>query len=98
MVVRESHSALWWWRALLVCTLLLTAAIPFSFFWITAWLSPRCGYYVYLEHGLICGNPHKVVTRPPKQFGSFELYQSSIYQPWRLFPEFSYDQGGPVNN
>jgi len=82
----------WWWRGLLMSVVLILVIIAFSFFWITAWLSPRCRYYVYLEHGLVCGSPHPVVTGAPAfPFGSFELYQSGIYEPWRLLPVVSFD-------
>ncbi len=85
----------WWWKGLLLLNVLILAIISFSFFRITAWMSPRSGYYVYVEHGMVCGNRNLGLKRPPAiPFGSFELFQSGVYEPWRFLPDVWLD--GPL--
>jgi hypothetical protein len=86
----------WWWWTALLSTSALLIGIAASFAWVFGWTDSGCRYYVYLEHGLICGNPNR---RPPgfpvtlPWYGHFEVYRSGMYTPWRLFPDI--DLSGP---
>ena len=80
----------WWWWTTLVCGVLLLILIVLSFTWIIAWIDPGAHYYVYFEHGMLVGNPNVGVSSRGTMpwYGYFEVYKSSVYEPWALFPEF----------
>ena len=47
----------WWWWVALVLAGTTLAGMAASFVWMFAWVDSGYRYYVYLQHGMICGNP-----------------------------------------
>ncbi len=88
----------WWWWAAAVLTGILLISIPASFTWIFGWTDAGCRYYLYLEHGMLCGNPNAVPpgTLAPSLpwYGHFQIYRSPIYEPWRALPQFDFSGPG----
>ena len=81
----------WYWWAAVVLVGITLASLAASFVWVFGWTDSQCQYYVYLEHGMLCGNPN--VTLPGETvdlswYGYFEVFRSPIYEPWTAFPRF----------
>ncbi len=80
-----------WWAALVACAG-IAVLIPLSFNWIFSWTDAQSQVFANVEHGMInaCHNvllPGTVAPRLP-WYGYFDVFQSGVYDPWRLWPEF----------
>ncbi|UCF33437.1 MAG: hypothetical protein JSV78_13995 [Phycisphaerales bacterium] len=80
----------WWWWTALAGTALVIVSIALSFRWIIGWTDSAYRIFLYFEHGMLCCNPN---VPPPGAsavalpwYGAFELYRSSVYEPWRILP------------
>ena len=80
-----------WWVAVLLAVIML-AGMAVSFAWVFAWTDSGGRYYLYLEHGMLCGNPNVLPpgTGPLPWYGHFEVYTSYVYTPWALLPEVDF--------
>jgi hypothetical protein len=74
----------------MVVTVCVAALIPVSFHYIPGWTNARV--YVYIEHGLLCANPDRILPGTPPVtipwYGSFHIAQSKIYTPWQFWPKY----------
>jgi hypothetical protein len=78
----------WWSTVALAVTQLVIIYISFT--WIIGWTDAGNRYFVYLEHGMLCGNPDlgRLAGGLP-WYGMFRIFQSGVYVPWTFFPEFN---------
>ncbi|MCP4594423.1 MAG: hypothetical protein GY842_27140 [bacterium] len=80
-----------WWTAVVLSGIAL-AAIAASFVWMFGWTDQEYRYYIYLQHGMLCGNPNSfvpgVIYPPLPWYGHFEVFRSWVYEPWALVPWF----------
>ena len=80
----------WWWWAALVLAGITLASLAASFVWVFGWTDSRARYYVYLEHGMLCGNPNAPTVAGMGRlpwYGYFEVYRSPVPVPWAALPE-----------
>jgi len=88
------HLGVLWWVCLIWTTVAL-GVILLSFSWNPWWSNSGCSYCVYIEHGVINGNPDLPIPpgtkcEPRRWYGRFDLVrQSWVYTPWLLFPLFN---------
>lgn len=86
----------WWWVAVLLAGMTL-ASLAASFVWVFGWTDSGGRYYVYLEHGMLCGNSNVLPAGmgPLPWYGHFEVCRSWVYTPWTLLPRFDFSARAP---
>jgi hypothetical protein len=72
-----------------VLTGITLAGIGASFVWVFGWTDAGGRYFVYLEHGMLCGTRSGLPAGTALPwYGHLKVFRSGVYEPWAPVPQF----------